>query len=123
MLENIDSPDLEANRIKLLVRSKVVQHALVLRPDAELFLVLNFSQMIFRAYAGAIPADGASSPTILPRYREFSPNETNRRIGQAIDIILASLNQGVDPDGISAHEVLRKIDLNWQQLGELFAWG
>ena len=123
LVEYVVPTDLDMNAIKTLVRSKAVQHSVQLRPDAELFLIVNFSQMILRAYSGAVPSGAAPRAVSLPQYQDFSPVQTRQRIDQALDLIFSSLTNPPDPDGVSAHEVLRKIDVNWPQLAELFVWG
>ena len=114
--------------LRPLVDSAVAAHKIVLRPDATYFLLVNLSEMILRPYAADIPTppvwwSRGEAPGTLPQYRDFKPDTTIVRIETALNIILGDIQGETDPEGVSAHQVIRAIDRNWKKLSVSFAWG
>jgi hypothetical protein len=91
-----------------------------LRSDAALFLLVNLDHLIMRPYCGAI-AVAVEGDRLLPLPNDLSANEWFARGQQATELILEHL--GTSAEEISAHDVLRAIDVNWEKLGSMFWWG
>jgi hypothetical protein len=127
LVENVE-PDSTTASIRQLIHTRTAQNHIILRPDAEYFLIVNFVEMILRPYAEKIqppskPLGFVWQPSAMRKYKDFTIPVTLNRIGEALDIILERLPAATDPEGISAHQVLATIDRNWQELGNLFFWG
>lgn len=60
---------------------------------------------------------------MLPHYRNFTSPTTVTLVEKALDVIMNHLNAILEPDGVSAHQVMRAIDRGWSELSEYFMWG
>jgi len=128
LLDLVEPRDPYFALVRPLVESVSARHRIRLRPDAAYFLVLNFTEMIFRPYAGDVPTPPAwwgrgEQPSLLQHYRDFSPPTTAARVEKALDVIMNHLDAIPEPDGVSAHQVMRAIDRSWSELSEYFMWG
>lgn len=109
-------------QIKEMLADWVRYHEGQLRADAIHFLLVNFDQLIIRPYAGFVPEPrsekqpyGLSMPSFRDR-RDFLPT-----IERALNLVLEDVKEKNAP--VSAHEVMKTIDKNWDRLRELFGWG
>jgi hypothetical protein len=84
-----------------------------LRADAAFFLLLNFDQMIL-------------APTNPSGRRDELTGKLfdQEKLERAFDIIMENLIEtgSLDPDGYSAHSVIRSIDQTWDRLAPILAW-
>jgi hypothetical protein len=102
-----------------------------LRPDAALFLLTSYDQMILRAYAVEIRVPGRPD-RLPPHHLGRDPGDLMYRVEQSLSLILeqarrrrvdAVRRQAPDDEMLSSHEVLQAIDAVWPQLSDTFGWG
>jgi hypothetical protein len=117
----------DVTEIKRLVTAQAERHHTHLREDAMYFLVLNFAEMILRAYTERIPfatdLPDPNSPRTLGPYKGSTPTDMMGNIDHALGILMSDVASTGDAEGVSAHQVIRVIDRHWEQLAVLFGWG
>lgn len=86
-----------------------------MRPDATLFLIVNFDELIVSPTAALL-----GSPIQDPF--QYQPNLDSLRppVQRALEIVFSDLTE---VNEISAHQIMRAIDRNWKPLTEIFGWG
>ena len=92
-----------------------------LRSDAAYFLLVNFDEMIIRPHAGYVPTPGRPYGSRMDYFRDQRESDILKQVETALMMILETLPS--EPLPVSAHEVMKSIDKNWDELQKLFGWG
>jgi pyruvate/2-oxoglutarate dehydrogenase complex dihydrolipoamide acyltransferase (E2) component len=92
----------------------------ILRPDAALFLLTSFDQMIIRPYWQKEVTDQRGDIVHAPARQSMEKRIT--LLKKSIDVIFAALEANPGPEGYSSHDVLQAIDQAWPSLAILFLW-
>jgi hypothetical protein len=108
-------------KTKEMLVNWVKSHEGQLRRDAIYFLLVNFDEMIIRPYAGFVPKPIDIEPYGLSMDCLKSESEILKNVEDALSIILKDVLNKTPP--VSAHEVMKSIDENWEELQNLFPWG
>ena len=88
-----------------------------LRPDAKLFLLVNFKYMIIDPYFKVLNQNVKNTSYNAPIY-------TNKEFNEKIDLAIHSIVKGLSGERpYSSHDVLNSINIRWKYLAGIFAWG
>ena len=77
--------------------------------------------MIIRPHAGYVPTPGLAYGSRMDYFRGQRESDILKKIENAFMMILETLPN--EPLPVSAHEVMKSIDKNWDELRKLFGWG